>query len=164
MKFKKPLLIIAILLVSLLSCKKDKVKESSNITLKTYQVTQGKHCFKSIMEQPVIKGKDTITGSDYLIVEVTILNNEVTGIYNYVSKSNPENNGTFIGTIKNNIITAIHTYNSTSKKSKQELVFKIEEKQISLLGGEKINKNGISVFKDKSKGVYMISIPRISCK
>jgi hypothetical protein len=116
----------------------------------------------SEIENP--NAKESTTQMDRLYFNFEMNGNKITGNYNFSPSSGEMSKGHFNGTVENNIATTIYAYKFKNKDKKEELIFKIDEKQVSILGGEKIEKNGINVFKDKSKGVYMIDIPRIDCQ
>lgn len=160
-------IIILVLLITTVSCKKESKKltvdspETEELTV--YVANDGRHCFLSEIKNKTIKGKDTIIEKDYLNVNLIIDSNNVTGQYSFTPTSGEANKGDFVGTIKDNVITSIYTYTQKGKESKEEIIFKVERNQISLLGGEKIEREGTFYFKDKTKGIYMIQIPKINC-
>ena len=163
---KLKIIILTLILVSV-SCKKESkktIEETSKIEVVTpYVAENGRHCFMSEIDNKTVKGKDTIIEKDYLNVDLVINNKNVEGQYSFTPNTGKANDGKFVGTIEDNIITSIYTYKQDDKEAKEEIVFKLEKNQISLLGGEKVEKEGVFYFKDKSKGIYMIKIPRVNC-
>ncbi len=166
MKNFKFYLSIFILSFVLINCKKE-TKPSENkseITQKTkkYVVTQGKHCFLSTIDSPLIKGKDTIHETNRLLLNFVVTDNKVTGNYDYIPYKQEAVKGTFEGTLENDIVTSIcNTIGSDNKK--EEFIFKIQKEKVLIFGGEKIKKEGIWYFVDKNKGFYMNELPRINC-
>ena len=161
MKFK---LLILLLTLATISCKKEnKNSITSTANEITYLVKQGKHCFSATIENNIPNNEKTIIEKDYLNINLNIIDNQVNGQYNFISNEKKVSDGNFTGTITANIVTAIYTFSQNEIIFKEELVFKIEKDQLSLLGGEKIEKNGINIFTDKSKGIYMLQIPKIDC-
>jgi hypothetical protein len=153
---KNKLVIIALIILSV-SCKKETKKVTEN------HLKDGKHCFISVVENHVIKDNDTILEKDNLLINIIIDGNKVNGSYDFIPFKSEANKGTFVGFLEENIATTKYTHTLNGKKSTEEVIFKIEANKISILGGEKIEKDGIQVFKDKSKGIYMIDIPRVNC-
>ncbi len=166
MKNFKFYLSIFILSFILINCKKE-TKPSENkseITQKTekYVVAQGKHCFLSTIESPLIKEKDTIYETNRLLLNCIVKGNKVTGNYDYIPYKQNAIKGTFEGVLENNTVTSI--CNSTdNERKKEEFIFKIEKEKVSIFGGEKIKKEGTWYFVDKNKGFYMNELPRINC-
>ena len=162
MKFKTILLVLTLVTIS---CKKEAKNElTKNVATTTYQIEQGKHCFSTVIEDDVSSTEEKTTTNDSLNINLSVTNNDVSGVYNFISNNEKNSTGHFVGTVSNNIITSIYTYTKNEKEYKEELIFKVEKNQISLLGGEKIKKNEVNIFADKSKGIYMLQIPRINCK
>lgn len=160
-------LILLSLFIAIISCKKESKKTITNSIVEStsnYIVKNGKHCFISVIENKILKGKDTILEKDYLRINLEVEDKKVGGQYNFTPSNGSVNEGNFIGLIDNNIITSIYTYTQNNKIAKEEIIFKLEENQISVLGGEKEERDGIYYFKDKSQGVYMIQIPKVNCE
>ena len=160
-------LILLFLFIAIISCKKENKKTITNTAIEeisNYKATEGKHCFISAIENKVLKGKDTILEKDYLRVNLNINGKKVSGQYSFTTSNSVSNEGFFEGSIENNIITSIYTYKQNNKEAKEEIIFKLEENQISVLGGEKEERDGIYYFKDKAQGIYMIQIPKINCE
>jgi len=157
-------LFFILILVFTISCKKDSktIQKLDAITEVTIS-ENGKHCFESLLENKIPKGDGFVLESDVLSVSLLINNSDVTGTYSFIPYKGNPSKGDFKGTIANNIITAIYAFNKNNEAQKEEIVFKIEKNKISLLGGEKVTKDGVSVFKNKKDGVYMIEIPRVDC-
>ncbi|MEE9349079.1 MAG: hypothetical protein V3U80_03465 [Flavobacteriaceae bacterium] len=158
--------IFLILIIFLqISCKKEQKisTETKEITTQTIDLSKGKHCFESVLKND-INDDEKVSKKDILNVTVNINEGNVTGTYNFLPHNNDSSVGNFTGTVKDNIITSIYSYSKNNIELKEEVVFKIENKHISLLGGEKVKKEGIFYFKNKSNGIYMIQIPRILCK
>ncbi len=168
MKIKKLLNALAIILILTTSCKTDKKNDisidSKEIKTEHNFTNDEKQCFMLVIDSSYKKDGEVIKDNDYVSVNLTIKDKNVEGEYIISSKSTKnKNGGTFVGTINNNIIDCIHTYKKGDKFLKDELVFKLETNQISILGGEKKLENGINIFVDKNKCDYMMQIPRINC-
>lgn len=162
---KLKILLITLLLISFISsCRTDRKKElqPNNETNVSIQKNQ-KLCFLYEMDNSYEKEGKTIIEKDFIEVDLTINNDKVEGEYKITSNKKIENLGHFIGTIENDIITSIHTYKRNGKLLKDELIFKLEDHQISILGGEKKEINGVNMFVDKSKGEYMLQLPKVNC-
>jgi len=154
MKYK---IIAVVLIIFMASCKKETKKVVEN------HLKDGNHCYMSIVENIIVKNNDTILEKDKLLINIIIKGNKVSGNYDFIPFKSEANKGTFVGFLEENIATTKYTHTLNGKKSTEEVIFKIEANKISILGGEKIEKDGIHVFKDKSKGVYMIDMPRVNC-
>ncbi len=159
-------LIILVLLVTIVSCKKDKKNSIEDITTTknvVFKINDGKNCFKEIIENRTIKNKKEVVETNELIINLDINGNNVSGNFDYIPFEEKVNKGNFTGIIKDNIATTICLFNQNGNLKKEEVVFKIEENKISILGGEKQEIDGIWKFKDISKGFYMNEIPRVNC-
>ncbi len=147
----------------MISCKKE-TKAITNDTIETLKNNEGNHCFLYIMENTYeVEGKK-ITDKDYISINLKIENSNVNGSYKVTSKEGIVSDGDFSGSIEKNIITGIQTYKSNGKVLKDEMVFKMDSIQISILGGEKKLIDGVNMFVDKSKSDYMMQLPRVECK
>ncbi len=148
----------------LINCKKEtKPSENKNQKeQKEYVIAQGKHCFLSTIESPLIKGKDTIYETNQLLLNCTIKGNKVTGNYDYIPYKQDAVKGTFEGLLENNVVTSICN-NPNNNRKKEEFIFKIKRDKVLIFGGEKIKKEGIWYFVDKNKGFYMNELPRVNC-
>ena len=147
---------LVVLILGLSSCKKEKKnepdnKETTENKLENEVVSNGKHCFYSKIEE------------NSLELNAEITNNNITGNYNYYPQKGNANKGVFTGTLEGNIAHTVCEFTQNGKKIKEELIFKIAKDKVSILGGEKEEKDGIWRFKDASKGIYMNDIPRRNC-
>lgn len=163
---KKLNLILCVLFISLMSCKKDTKKSTETkdaLDNKPFVITNGRQCFKSVVKNKVQKDGKEIVENNVLEVLLTIDNENVQGEYNYYPFEDKENKGSFVGTMNANIATTICEFTRNKKSVKEEVVFKIEKNNISILGGEKEEVDGVWKFKNKEKGFFMNEIPRIDC-
>jgi hypothetical protein len=145
-------LLILLLVVGFTSCKKEKktaIEQTEN--QQENVLYNGKHCFFSKIED------------NSLILDATIKNDSITGNYDYLPKKGKANKGVFVGTLNGDVANTICEFTQNGKKVKEELVFKISKDKVSILGGEKEEKNGIWRFKNKKNGIYMNDIPRRNC-
>lgn len=157
-----------ILLIVTVSCKKDaKTKLDNNSDtvqgIDKSATANGEHCFTYIMKNSVqIDGEEFIE-KNFVIVNLTIVDNVVKGAYKVTSNKREANDSYFVGTLNENLITCIQTYKRGEETLKDEMVFKIEANQISILGGEKKLQEGVNMFVDKAKCDYMMQLPRVGC-
>lgn len=151
MKYKLLLLVFAIALVS---CKKEKKVETTEpeVVVESYEIVQGKHCFKQDVEKNILS------------IELIVEGNKVHGSFDYLPLNDKEDKGVFTGELKGNIASTVCTFTQDDKIKKEEVVFKVEAKKVSILGGEKKEIDGVWKFIDISKGFYMNDIDRINCK
>ncbi len=150
------LIFLLVLTLIFSSCKKENKNEPTNKeTTENKQenevVSNGKHCFYSKIEE------------NSLELNAEINNNNITGNYNYYPQKGNANKGVFTGTLEGNIAHTVCEFTQNGKKIKEELIFRITKDKVSILGGEKEEKDGIWRFKDASKGIYMNDIPRKNC-
>jgi len=144
------------------SKKKNNTSEETKTELNSDNPDQRK-CFMYEMDSSYEKDGKTIVQKDYISVDLVLEGEKATGEYKISNSKEILSDGHFVGTIKNNIITTIHTYNKGGETLKDELIFKLDSNKISILGGEKKLVNGVNIFIDKSKGEYMLEIPKINC-
>ncbi len=158
--------IILVLLVTILSCKKEK-KNSLEDTATTknvvFKINDGKNCFKEIIENRTLKNKKEVVETNELVINLNVEGKNISGNFDYIPFEGKVNNGNFTGTIKGNIARTICVFDQNGNLKKEEVVFKIEENKISILGGEKEKIDDVWKFKDISKGFYMNEMPRIDC-
>lgn len=145
-------ILVLIAVLSLNSCKKEKKATMQKNAMQNESfLTNGKHCFYSKIED------------NNLILDATIKNDSITGNYDYIPKNGKPNKGIFVGTLEGNIANTICEFTQNDKKIKEELIFKISKDKVSILGGEKEEKNGVWRFQNKNNGIYMNDIPRRNC-
>lgn len=159
MKTKLFTLILFVLTITI-ACKTEK-KQGIENTLENLEKKE--HCFKYVLQNSYELDGEKIIENDFVIVNITIESDTVRGEYKVVSSKGEVNDSFFVGTIKNGIITGIQTYTQGNETLKEEMIFKIDINKIGILGGEKELKNGVNVFIDKSKGDYMMELPRVDC-
>jgi len=158
-------IIIALLFIS---CKKEKTVNNQPTDLENSnelknEINNKQNCFLYVMDNSYKKDGELITQKDHISINFSINGEKVEGEYKIISNKETINIGNFVGTITKNIITTINTYKKANKTFKDELIFKIEQHQLSILGGEKELINGVNMFVDKSKCNYMMQLPRIKC-
>lgn len=143
------------------ACKKEKTTSNNTTNIEN----NNKLCFQYIMENSYLKEGEIFNQKDYIIINLTIKDGKSEGEYKISTDNNKTiSSGQFIGTIKNNIITSIHTYTKGKDTLKDEFILKLETHQISMLGGEKELINNVSMFIDPAKGEYMMQLPKVDCK
>jgi len=160
---KTKYLIITLFFISIISCKKETKNDIINNSEITNTIKNGDFCYQYIIENSYKIKDSIIIENDFINISLTLNNNNVIGNYKLTSKNEVPINGTFKGKLKNNIITSIHTYKRDSIISKDELILKVENNQLSILGGEKELINGINMFINKDNGEYILNLNKINC-
>ncbi len=130
-----------------------------------FKTQMGKHCYlKTMAHEPFVVNGDTIQFIDSTVLELKIMGEKVTGIYNWMPAEKDQAHGTIEGTIKDNIITAIYSYTIEGSDQKEEAIFKMETGKISLLSGQMEEVDGVMMIKDKAAVEISESLAEVDCK
>jgi hypothetical protein len=154
---KKIILIIGVVALVLVSCKKDKPDEivPSTVESGTIKESVGKQCFQSVVNN------DTVA-----MVLNTNSHNEVNGELIYKIYQKDKNVGTIIGNIKGDTLIADYTFKSEGVSSIREVAF-LKKAGAFIEGyGDLIETNGKMVFKDKKllKFDTKMTLSKVECK
>ena len=124
------------------------------------------HCYLQVTKgEPRIEGSDTIPGTvDSLYIRLDILGELANGVYNWLPGEKDRMTGSFQGSIDDDLVTAVYTYSAEGRTAKQEVLFKVEDGQLSVAIGAMETSEGVTLFKDKSQVTYGEPIPEVNCK
>lgn len=124
------------------------------------------HCYLEVSHRtPVIEGLDTLPATtDSLYIRLDILGELVNGVYNWLPEQKDHMTGAFQGSIDDDLVTAVFTYNSEGVTAKQEVLFKVEDGQLRTATGAMETSEGVTLFKDKSQVTFGEAIPEVNCK
>jgi len=142
---------------------KEKKQEKVN---HNYNIKGNKLCFKQVTPyETEIDGKK-ITLADTLFLSVTLSkeNNSAGGIYYWKPAEKDQLSGTFLGTISNDTVTATYKVYGEGQENLEELIFVLTDKGASVAEGNKILKDSVYVYDEKSKVHFSELIPKVDCK
>lgn len=124
------------------------------------------HCYLQVTKgEPRIEGSDTIPGTvDSLYIRLDILGELANGVYNWLPGEKDRMTGSFQGSIDDDVVTAVYTYTAEGRTAKQEVLFQVEDGQLSVATGAMETSEGVTLFKDKSQVTYGAAIPEVDCK
>ncbi|WP_298392664.1 hypothetical protein [Flavobacterium sp.] len=148
---KNSILVVALVVSFLCSCKKEDKKEEVEIIPKSNEAVI-RECFESV------KGKDTIQ------LNINIENQNVTGNLTYKLFEKDKNVGIIQGTMIGDTLFADYKFMSEGVESFRQVAFIKQDGKLSEFYGEVEEKEGKIVFKDKSKlvlnsGFILSSVP-----
>lgn len=161
---KKKIAVLAIVMLQLASCHKETSAEISKpVPGDNFKTAYGKMCYRKVTEaKALLEGNVAIR--DTMIFTVERQGDNVSGVFNWLPQEKDKKTGTFKGTMKDNVGTVIYTYNAEGTEQKEELVFKIDEKEVAIKYGEMEEVNGIWKLKNMEKADYTEALPRVDCK
>jgi hypothetical protein len=106
----------------------------------------------------------TVTGNDSLLVNLSILGNEVTGILRWLPAEKDKMVGTLNGTLQNDTITAVYSYQAEGTTAREEKIFHLTADSLFIKHGELIDQNGTWVLKDKRAAQFTEAAAKADCK
>ncbi len=122
-------------------------------------------CFLRVTRgEPIVTEEDTLPVIDSLIIRLVIKNDSVAGVYNWLPSQKDRLTGSLKGTLKGDVVTAIHTYGAEGTTAREEKVMKIGADSIWIKHGELQEKEGVWVLEDKEAAQYTESAPKVNCK
>lgn len=104
-----------------------------------------------------------ITGSDSLLVQLTIIGNDVTGTLRRLPAEKDKMVGTLNGIMQNDTITAVYSYQAEGTSAREEKVFRLTTDSLFIKHGELIDQNGMWVLKNKRTAQFTEAAARIDC-
>jgi hypothetical protein len=136
--------------------KPDKMTEKAPEAPKAPEVTAvktGKSCY--------LRTENTV---DSTFVNLDIkADGTVTGTYDWYPYEKDGAYGTLTGKLAGNEIIALYDYTIEGSEQKEEKKFRINNTNLEEFNGELINKKGILVLKDATKGTYDQSFSPVDC-
>ncbi|MEM1121779.1 MAG: hypothetical protein AAGJ18_15110 [Bacteroidota bacterium] len=96
-------------------------------------------------------------------VNLTIMGDNITGIYNWIPAEKDSARGTLTGTKKGDIITVLYDYTIEGSKQKEEMIFKMEANQLLIKRGELHEVGGVLKLKNPETAEFSEAVPRITC-
>ncbi len=154
----KKILILSLVILSLASCKEETARKSEPTTVpvekaKENKVSPSSECYVYNANGSKIE------------LQMNTNNSEVSGTLTYELKEKDSNQGTFIGTIKDSILTAQYTFQSEGSESVREVAFLIKNNQLIEGYGEVIVEGNTTTFKDLKTLKFTSNMPltKTSC-
>lgn len=150
---KKIGLVVALLTI-VVACKKNTEKEKITDSEIDMVPTVQQECYE------YRKNGNTI----YMQLKKEV--NSVSGELEYAYSEKDSNNGTFEGTIHDNVLLATYTFVSEGIKSKREVAFRIKDNTLTEGYGEVEEQDSIVRFKNRDKLVFNSDMPltKVDCK
>ncbi len=149
---KTKILISAVCLLFVISCKKEMPAETPEKTVPVAEET--------LPEAPKTECYSVNKNGNIISMELNYQEeNNVSGTLSYALQEKDANVGTFVGQIKDSILVADYTFQSEGVKSTRQLAYKFKGNQI-VEGYGDMNENGTR-FKDISKLDFDSKMPLI---
>ncbi|MCX2681674.1 hypothetical protein OOZ15_17105 [Galbibacter sp. EGI 63066] len=149
----KKLIILSLLAISFTSCKNKTAKEEQNTPEEKEAVAIEKP--SSLLEMGCYAYNDN--NNNAVNLEITSLENGVTGKLTYALDGKDSNSGTFNGELKNDKLFGIYTFISEGIESKRDIAFLIKDNQL-IEGYGELSESG-TAFVDKSNINYTSTMP-----
>lgn len=105
-----------------------------------------------------------ITGNDSLLVQLTIVGNDVTGTLRWLPAEKDKMVGTLNGILQNDTITAVYSYQAEGVNAREEKIFRLTTDSLFLAHGELVDQNGTWVLKDKHTARFTEAAGKTDCK
>ncbi|MBT1685699.1 hypothetical protein [Dawidia soli] len=105
-----------------------------------------------------------ITGNDSLLVQLTIVGNDVTGTLRWLPAEKDKMVGTLNGILQNDTITAVYSYQAEGVNAREEKIFRLTTDSLFLAHGELVDQNGTWVLKDKRTARFTEAAGKTDCK
>jgi hypothetical protein len=123
------------------------------------------HCYLSItVGQPRVEGQDTVPGAvDSMWLKVNVLGDLVNGTYRWQPQEKDAKMGSFTGTLENGTITALLSYEAEGRPGQEEMVMKVDSGGLRIGSGERVEEQGIWLFKDKGALAFGPLVPETTC-
>lgn len=153
MNILKTAIIQFLFLTLCLSCQKTE-KAAENTPDKPV-ATSRTYCFQKLTQNGGI--------TDSLYVHLSIADDSVTGVWNWLPAEKDKMTGTLQGTIHDNVVKAIYTYHAEGQIAKEEKIFKVDGDTLRVKNGALEERDGVWVLRDAGAAVYTETIPRIDC-
>ena len=149
------IIIVFILLIGIVSCKEasKKVKKTDNEETTTLKKEKPKGLQKGCYVYN--------TNRSTISLQVTKLEDSVSGILLYALAEKDKNTGRFTGTLNNNILLANYTFESEGKKSMRQIAFKVKNDTLIEGYGETTIQGNTRVFEDTSALEFTSSFPLV---
>jgi hypothetical protein len=138
---------------------------SSCTTPEKKDVRDEQLCYQKVTQGEIIITEDENLKMliDSLVMNLHIKNDSVTGVLNWLPAQKDKMTGTLVGTIQDDVITAIYTYSAEGTMAKEEKILKLDSNRIFFKTGELEERNGVWTLKDKT-APFSESIPKILCR
>jgi hypothetical protein len=105
-----------------------------------------------------------ITGSDSLLVKLTIIGNDVSGTLRWLPAEKDKMVGTLDGTLQNDTITAIYSYQAEGTDAREEKILRLTPDSLFIQHGELVDQNGTWVLKNKRTAQFTEAAAKTDCK
>lgn len=105
-----------------------------------------------------------ITGSDSLLVKLTIIGNDVSGTLRWLPAEKDKMVGTLDGTLQNDTITAVYSYQAEGTDAREEKILRLTPDSLFIQHGELVDQNGTWVLKNKRTAQFTEAVAKTDCK
>ncbi|MBU2902935.1 hypothetical protein [Maribacter dokdonensis] len=147
----KKLIILSLLTLSFVSCKNNTSKEQNTSEEKEVVTTEKPSSLLQLGCYSYNENNNAIN------LEITNLENGVTGKLTYALDGKDSNSGTFIGKLNGNKLLGEYTFMSEGVESKREVAILVKDNQL-IEGYGELNENG-TAFVDKNNISYTSTMP-----
>ena len=147
----KKLFILSLLALSFLNCKKNTSKEQNSLDKKEVVTTENASSLIQLGCYSYNANYNAIN------LEITNLENGITGKLTYALEGKDSNSGTFNGKLNGDKLFGEYTFMSEGVESKREVAFLVKSNQLTEGYGE-LNENG-TAFVDKNNISYTSTMP-----
>ncbi|HDZ04557.1 hypothetical protein LCGC14_0079630 [marine sediment metagenome] len=147
----RKLALVALAFITIVACKNNTKTEKKSVTKE--EKPNEKSTKKTILD----KGCYEYNSNDNTIkMEITEVNENVTGNLNIAYAEKDANQGTFVGNLNDDKLFGTYTFNAEGKESSREIAFLVKGNQL-IEGFGELNDNGTK-FKDVNTIKYNSSI------
>jgi hypothetical protein len=100
---------------------------------------------------------------DSMWLKVNVLGDLVNGTYRWQPQEKDAKMGSFTGTLENGTITALLSYEAEGRPGQEEMVMKVDSGGLRIGSGERVEEQGIWLFKDKGALAFGPLVPETTC-
>ena len=153
----KKLVLLTFALVTIVSCKNNTKTENQSVMEENAEMETTQ---KSTLEIGCYEYK---SDGNNIKMEITEVNENVTGVLNIAFAEKDTNQGKFVGTLNGNKLIGTYTFNSEGTKSSREMAFLVKDNQL-IEGYGDLNEDGTK-FKDVNTIKYTSTMPltKVDC-
>jgi hypothetical protein len=155
----KKIIILSLLFLTLTNCKKKETEEVIDATTETITANE-------IRDTPTTECYVYDADGSKIQLEMTNVDNEVSGILIYELKEKDSNKGTIKGTMNGDTLIANYTFQSEGTESTRQVAFLMKDNQLIEGYGEIVTEGNSIKFKDASTLDYSSNMPlsKVDCQ
>ncbi|HEY0975891.1 MAG TPA: hypothetical protein VGE21_00360 [Flavobacteriales bacterium] len=102
--------------------------------------------------------------ADSLRMRLSFRGDRAEGTYEWLPQEKDRMVGTLQGSLRNDTLTAVYTYQAEGVRSREQRLFLLKAGEAVVLSGEMVEREGLWVLRDPARAMPGMTLPEVPCQ